>query len=102
MYTNVSLTAPWSAIAFLATGFFISIVALVLVHAVVTRRIARAGATSLVVALLMTTYFGVMLIFSLKEGEWLTHLLIGNENSPLHEKTKFCSSVKRNLERGKT
>lgn len=25
----------------------------------------------------------------IKEGEWLTHLVIGHENSPLHRKTKF-------------
>lgn len=26
---------------------------------------------------------------TVNEGEWLTHLVIGHENSPLHKQTKF-------------
>jgi len=28
-------------------------------------------------------------VLLINEGEWITHLVIGHENSPLHKQTKF-------------
>lgn len=63
MYTNVNLAAPIGVLAFLGTASFL-----------------------LVADLPADVRNPVLLI---NEGEWVTHLVIGHENSLWHKKTAF-------------
>jgi len=62
--------------------------------------VSGGAGTSLVTPLRPGEYYTTTVVFDLppdaknptlliNEGDWITHLIIGHENSPLHKKTKF-------------
>lgn len=67
MYTNVNLAAPVGALAFLGTGLLLFLIGLI--YSLIKKK------------------FGLRKF--LGDGESLTHFVIGQENSPLHKKTRF-------------
>ena len=61
---------------------------------------SRTAGTAMTVPLRPSESYSTILVFDLpaniknptlliREGEWVTHLVIGHENSPLHKKTRF-------------
>jgi len=69
MYTNVNLAAPIGVLLFLGTGFVLFVASLVLLHALIVRRTARAGVVLLLGLLFVVVYAGIMLIFSFTSSE---------------------------------
>jgi hypothetical protein len=77
MYTNVNLAAPVGALTLLGTGFVFFIAGLIFIHAVVTRRVTRAGLLILVAVVIAGAYLGAILLFSFASNE--TVLTLGQE-----------------------
>ena len=67
--TNVNLEAAVGVLAFLGSGFVAVLLALVLAHALATRRYARARKTAVVGVALGALYLVAVLGFSLASGE---------------------------------
>jgi hypothetical protein len=69
MYTNVNLTAPVGALAFLGTGFLLFVVGLTLVYSVVRKKFWLTKISVLTVVVIAGLYFVVLLIFSFASSE---------------------------------
>src|SRR5205809_4968458 len=77
MYTNVNLAAPVGALTLLGTGFVFLVAGLIFVHALVARKIGRAGLLLFVAVVIAGVYVGAILVFSLASDE--TVLSLGQE-----------------------
>ena len=69
MNTNVNLSAPLGAMAFLGTGFLFFVSALVLIQSLVVHKRGRAKFVLLVMLVIGGAYLGAILIFSLVSRE---------------------------------
>ena len=71
MHTNVNLAAPIGALAFLGTGFILFLAVVVLAHSLFVRKLGRAKIVLVFMLIVGVTYFGAMLVFSLKSRDQL-------------------------------
>src|SRR2546430_7020909 len=71
MYTNVNLAAPIGALALLGTGFILLVGAILLIQALIVRKIGRAKLFLALMLMFGFAYFGVMLIFSVASHDKL-------------------------------
>lgn len=69
MNKNVNLEAAIGILAFLGTAFVLGLAALVIIHAIKTRKQARAGKVGLVALFALGLYLALMLAFSLTSRE---------------------------------
>jgi hypothetical protein len=76
--TRVNLEAPIAALTLLGTGLLIGIAAIVMIQSLLVLERQRAKVDSAKPARLLVN-----------EGDWITHLVIGHENSSLQKKTEF-------------
>jgi hypothetical protein len=77
MDTNVNLAAPVGALTLLGTGFVFLVAGLIFVHALVTRKIGRAGLVLFVAVVIAGIYVGALLVCSFASDE--TVLSLGQE-----------------------
>jgi len=69
MYTNVNLTAPVGALAFLGTGFLLFVVGLTLIYSVVRKKFWLTKISLLTIVVIAGLYLVVLLIFSFASSE---------------------------------
>jgi hypothetical protein len=69
MNTNVNLSAPVGALAFLGAGFVFFVATLVLVQSLIVRKHGRAKVVIIAMLLIAGVYLGAMLIFSFSSHE---------------------------------
>jgi hypothetical protein len=71
MYTNVNLSAPIGALAFLATGFLFFVAGVALVYSVVKRKFGLTRASVVAMAAIGVMYLSVLLVFSFSSSDQL-------------------------------
>ena len=69
MYTNVNLAAPVAVLAFLGTGFILFVAAVIVIHALLVRKLGRAKLISAAMLILAALYFAAILAFSFASQE---------------------------------
>ena len=69
MYTNVNLTAPVGALAFLGTGFLLFVVGLTLIYSLVRKKFRLTKISLLTIVVIASLYLVVLLIFSFASSE---------------------------------
>jgi hypothetical protein len=115
MYTNVNLAAPVGVLLLLATGFLLFVAALALGYSLISKKFgltfpstsgqgvlenSHAAGTPITTPLQPSQTYTTTFVFDLPtnirnptllihEGDAITSLIIGHENSFLHKKTRF-------------
>jgi hypothetical protein len=69
MYTNVNLAAPVGVLTFLGTAFLLGVIALIVLHALIRRKIGRATLFVVAGVVIASVYFGIVLLFSFASNE---------------------------------
>ena len=69
MNTNVNLEAAVGVLAFLGTAFVLGLAVLVMIHAIATRKQARAGKVGLAALVVLGLYLALLLSFSFMSRE---------------------------------
>jgi hypothetical protein len=69
MYTNVNLSAPVGALAFLGTAFLLFVVGLALIYSVVRKRLWLSKFALVTIALVAGLYLAILLTFSFASSE---------------------------------
>lgn len=71
MYTNVNLSAPIGALAFLGAGFLFFIAGVALVFSIIKRRFALTRAAVVAMAAIAVMYLSLLLVFSFRSSDKL-------------------------------
>ena len=71
VHTNVNLPAAIAALAFLSTGFILTVATIVLMQSLFVRKMGRARIVLVVMLILGLLYFGALIIFSLVSRDQL-------------------------------
>jgi hypothetical protein len=69
MYTNVNLSAPVGALAFLGTAFLIFLAVILLIHSLIARKQGRAKVVIVAMLLVVGAYLGALLVLSVVSSE---------------------------------
>lgn len=71
MYTNVNLSAPIGALAFMGAGFLFFVAAVALVYSIVKRKFVLTRAAVVAMAAIAVMYLSLLLVFSFRSSDKL-------------------------------